>query len=316
MSDDWKLVGLVAALLFSVVGIFYISNLSDRQSEQLLFASLKGSIYEPNEQVSLFGTCRDADDNPINATATLSVWYPDGSPAILNYSMAQFELGHYLYTASMDTVNGTYLTMMRCQYQGMEALAYGEWQNPLWVRRIAMIQNSTAGLQESVDGNFNITFAYLNYLNSSIGNASSSIEGNLSAMDILIRGIAKTIGACVDCNLTYHDYYRTPVVYYKNIHIYAKVYNEFGRDVTEVTRCNITTNLWGTENMTYQDSLYYLDDEDDYKSNSIPKQCPAVEKTKAGELVEPLCPRMYYGRKVDQVADLNWTISCEWLNTE
>ena len=315
MNDDKKIILFFTIALIAVIGIFTIlslpvdnsvTSLSVKKSIKLV-AELKGSIYESGELISLFGTCEDADRNPINASGLLTAYYPNGSVLFSNTTMSQFELGKYLYSAPMNSVQGTYLTAFECQYFGASAWAYGEWQNPAWVARLAFIQNQT----DQIESNFNITFDYLNQINSSFINLTTELGVNSSA---ILIGIAKTLGACKDCNLTYIAYYREPIKYYKNWHLYVNVFNEYGRDVTDVVNCNVTTNFWGTENLTYQSGLtLYQDDDIDDVSNSIPKACPNVEKSKAGEVVEPLCPRMYFGRKVAQRGYLDFNVTCDWL---
>ena len=325
MENNTKLTIFSLLIVVLIAGTVLINSLPDKAQEIIykeLVADVKGSIYESGETISLFGTCRDADLNYINATALLTTYYPNASIMFSNTSMSQFEQGKYLYSSPMSSVQGTYLTMMECVYQGQSAFAYGEWQNPYWVARLAVIQNltnSTAinleNLTLDVDLGFNISYDYFEQINTTINNldiGNVTLGGNYSA---ILIGIAKTIGACVECTLTTEEYYRTPLKYWKNWHIYAKVYNEFGKDVTDVVECNITTDRWGTEEMTYQDTtIVGFDDSNDDNSNGIPKKCTSSTISKNGVEVEPTCPRFYYGHKVDFKGDLNWNITCDWLS--
>jgi len=324
MNENVKIILFFSIALVAVVGIaaIFIQGNSVSYEEFTLVANLKGSIYESGEMISLFGTCEDADRNSINATGLLTAYYPNGTIMFQDTPMSQFELGKYLYSAPMSSVQGTYLTAFECQYFGESAWAYGEWQNPYWVARLATIQNLTENFDVNLtpiefllNDSFNITFNYLEQINTTINNYTGfELIGNSSA---ILIGIAKTVGACKDCNLTYIAYYREPIKFYNNWHLYAKVYNEYGRDVTEVVNCNVTTNFWGTENMIYQSgNTYYTDDIGDDISNSIPKKCPNNEKTKAGDIVEPLCPRLYYGHKIDQRGTLAFNVTCDWLFQE
>jgi hypothetical protein len=117
-----------------------------------LKAMLKGSIYETGENMTVFGACFDGygyliQDPTLNAT--LSSWYPNGTiweqdapmTAVLNSTAGT--TGKWLYTVNMGAQMGTYLTEITCRYLGDTANAYGEWQNPDWVKRIATAQNES-----------------------------------------------------------------------------------------------------------------------------------------------------------------------------
>jgi hypothetical protein len=118
---------------------------TDVIQEKQLSAMVKGSIYETGEFVSVYGTC--LDEGQIgwpNSTATLSARYPNGSILFDDVSMTELQTGYFLYTGSMDAVQGTYLTEFRCYTsQGHVARAFGEWQNPMWVLHISQANNAT-----------------------------------------------------------------------------------------------------------------------------------------------------------------------------
>lgn len=117
--------------------------------KQSLKALVKGSVYETGEQVSVFGTCLDADDMPLPGTyAVLSSWYPNGTAFFANVSMTEIQTSYFVYTGTMNAVQGTYLTELTCHLNGsdMVARAFGEWQNPVWVSRIASTQGAVANL--------------------------------------------------------------------------------------------------------------------------------------------------------------------------
>jgi hypothetical protein len=124
-----------------------------------LKAMVKGSIYETGDLVTVFGTCvTDVDEGYPNSTGTLSAWYPNGTVMFSNVTMqntwdgVNYQEGYFLYTAPMDPVPGTYLTEFQCsvpEYVGV-AKAWGEWQNPLWVRRIGEIQDTVNVTQQQI----------------------------------------------------------------------------------------------------------------------------------------------------------------------
>jgi hypothetical protein len=76
-----------------------------------------------------------------------------------------------------DTI-GTYLTEMRCTYGSEYALAFGEWQNPEWVKRIGDTQasvNTTMNLLSNFSNNFTV-------FQNSTANSFSTIMSSLSGL--------------------------------------------------------------------------------------------------------------------------------------
>ena len=117
--------------------------------EQKLFAMLKGSIYETGEYVSVFGTCLDQYDRGyVGSWATMSSWYPNGTVLFSDVNMSEIQTGYFVYQGTMNAVQGTYLTELQCHVPGTGdvAKAFGEWQNPYWVKRISLLNDSLAGL--------------------------------------------------------------------------------------------------------------------------------------------------------------------------
>lgn len=154
---------------------------------QLLKALVKGSIYESGEAVSVFGTCLNASDLPLDTGtyATLNSWYPNGTLFFDNISMGEIQPGYYLYTGFMEAVQGTYLTEMICHVNGSDeiAKAWGEWQNPAWVARLSNMTDMLTDISSEI-GNITI----------SIGNLSENITNqfiqtwqNQNQTDILIN---------------------------------------------------------------------------------------------------------------------------------
>jgi hypothetical protein len=156
--------------------------------ERLLEAKVKGSIYEAGEIVSVFGTCLDAYDLPfINETtnasltnATFSAWYPNGTQFIYETDVVELlEPGHYLYTAPMAAVEGTYLTRLKCSLEDQFAYAWGEWQNPRWVGKINETINQVNGTQALI----NQTFTNLSNQITIVGNiANNTVDRNDSLL--------------------------------------------------------------------------------------------------------------------------------------
>lgn len=161
---------------------FYVGASSDLtgMQQQSLFANVKGSIYETGEMMSVFGTCLSDDQQPLsNTSAYLSAWYPNGTSFVINQTMQEIQPGYFLYRAPMVSVQGTYLTEMDCfATPPLFAAAWGEWQNPYWVSRLAGLNDTLSNLSMqlgdlSVDMNnsFAITWDLLNGINTTINSS-------------------------------------------------------------------------------------------------------------------------------------------------
>jgi len=162
-----------------------------------LKAMLKGSIYETGEQMTVFGACFDGygyliEDPTLNAT--LSSWYANGTAwetsqymtAVLNSTGGS--TGRWRYQVNMPNVSGTYLTEITCMYQGDTATAYGEWQNPDWVKRIKDTQDSLANYT-------NISSQYYNNLSNQILNFSNQVQNNFSQIILQLSNLTVNGGS-------------------------------------------------------------------------------------------------------------------------
>jgi hypothetical protein len=168
----------------------------------ILQALVKGSIYETGETVSVFGTCLDGDDNPVSTSnATLSSWYPNGTVHLSNQSMTTIQDGYFLWTGPMAAVQGTYLTELTCtdSATGAVARAFGEWQNPYWVHKIDVINQSLSNLTVDVN-NSDVLAAIANLsqnITITIGNLEVDMNESFEITWDKIESVNQTI------NITY-----------------------------------------------------------------------------------------------------------------
>jgi hypothetical protein len=102
----------------------------------------------------------------------------------------------------MDVIGGTYLTEMTCYGFNQTAKAYGEWQNPVWVNRIATVLDFVNAsslvlidINNTVIG-INATTAQIAAMlaNLSINISGSNITVNLSAVLDAIASLSLQIG--------------------------------------------------------------------------------------------------------------------------
>jgi len=164
-----------------------------------LKAMVKGSIYETGENMTVFGACFDGDSYLLpEANATFTAWYPNGTivtgpNATMDMITEGFEgynltngTGRWKIHVTMGSTIGTYLTEMRCEYQGEWAVAYGEWQNPEWVRRIGETQlsvNNTYSLLQNVSNNLDVFINDTSNNFTQVLTAISAVSGNSSLSD-------------------------------------------------------------------------------------------------------------------------------------
>jgi hypothetical protein len=174
------------------------SSLSESKTSRLR-AEVKGSIYENGSNMTVFGACYDGSNYLLPAaTTSFTAWYPDGSfmtgpNASMDKIYADYDhptgnstnnpngTGRWKIHVTMGDTIGTYLTELRCEYQGDTAIAFGEWQNPEWVKRIADTQttvneigNNTNTLLLNLSQYQNATQANFNSIISSLNNLTNS----------------------------------------------------------------------------------------------------------------------------------------------
>lgn len=257
--------------------------------ERLLEAKVKGSIYESGEIVSVFGTCLDAYDLPFlnettNATltnASFSAWYPNGTQFIFETSIPELlEPGHYLYTAPMVDVEGTYLTRLKCSLGDQFAYAWGEWQNPRWVGKINETINQVNGTQALI----NQTFTNLSQQITVIGEiANNSVDRNDSLLyemllNITLYGVP-TSGSTGDLNWT--EEFESP-----RFHLPWTINVTVMRGSTQVgaadARCFINTT-----------------------------NAPPTENAQMEPIGTSLNPKFTYTEEVKKLREFDWDVWCE-----
>lgn len=143
-------------------------------NESKLRAIVKGSIYETGSNMTVFGACFDGDGVLFPPAETFfTSWYPNGTihvgPDEPMFGVYEDSDGFHpngtgrwgIHVTMGDTI-GTYLTEMRCEYDGDFAIAFGEWQNPEWVVRIRETQEQ---LNETYEFLGNVSTNLINFEN-------------------------------------------------------------------------------------------------------------------------------------------------------
>lgn len=224
MNKEESILGVTLVfLLVFTAGIWILMGTESVFSEsRSLNAMLKGSIYETGEYMSVFGTCSDSNDIPIeNATALFSAWYPNGTNYLINQSMTEISTGYFVWQGAMTVVEGTYLTRLECIAFNQSAFAFGEWQNPVWVNRIAEIQNDTnttlsllyglngtlVSINASINTNLNTTYSYLENLTNLTSSGFNSTYQNITYV------IQNTTGNAANTNSLINQSFNTNSTY-------------------------------------------------------------------------------------------------------
>jgi hypothetical protein len=279
--------------------------------ENMLKALVKGSIYESGEAVSVFGTCLNASDEPyLGSYANMSAWYPNGSVLFVDVPMQEIQPGYFLYTGSMNAVQGTYLTGLTCHVNDSAeiARAFGEWQNPFWVQRIGLL-NETLGeigetlgnitisigdLRVNMTESFEITWDKLDSINATI----NATFVNLTNQLIYVAGVAN---ASVDRN----DSLIVLLLY----NLTGIVTPPASGDPVNHTEVADTPVYWRTWNIVVQaidpdtgDHLQYPDVQCDISSD-LPT---------AVEAMTPYGSKFRHSIFINRFGDFNWDVDCYW----
>jgi len=151
-------------------------------------AMLKGSIYESGESMTVYGACFDGFGYLIpGSNATFSSWYPNGTQWHNESAMASVDSsGRFNIQLTMGDTYGTYLTEITCWYEGDYAMAFGEWQNPDWVKRIKDTQDLVINLT-------NLTSVQYANISAAINNFRNEVQVNFSQVLNAIANIDITM---------------------------------------------------------------------------------------------------------------------------
>lgn len=197
-----------------------------------LKAMVKGSIYETGEEMTVYGACFRGDGTLLPAaTATFSSWYSNGTQWQSDAAMTSINnSGRWLIHVNMSPVSGTYLTQIKCSLGGQTAIAFGEWQNPNWVARIAtindyvvLINSTTVSIENKVDAlsaqlNANVTTIlleisnlsmnltnYYNDITNQISNFSADVQANFSTVINKLNELNASVGGLSPQMETEHE---------------------------------------------------------------------------------------------------------------
>ena len=270
----------------------------------ILEIEVLGSIYESGELVSVFVTCLDGNQRPVpNVEAQLSAWYPNGTIDFYGFQMQEIQPSYFLYTGPMNSVQGTYLTQATCYIPNttIEAIAFGEWQNPFWVSRInqtqAAVQNVTiqiGALETTIEDGFQITWDSLDKINATMNNFT-----------IVLGEVAAIANASVDRN----DSYLAQLL----LNINQSIAN-IGVPGSSGTLVNWTEQadqpffweIWNIRVDTYSPTTG--------KRVFYPDVGCSITTTLAGGPIpmNPIGNQFRYSEFINQVGTFNWNVSCSY----
>jgi hypothetical protein len=225
--------------------------------ERKIKAIVKGSIYETGENMTVFGACFDGDGYLLeDSTANFDAWYPNGTsmmpttpmiPILSNQSDPNSTTGRFRIHVTMTDTIGTYLTQFNCTIDTPGpnddyAIAFGEWQNPLWVKRIGDTQQEVLNISSIVELNgdqlTNISTQLTNFSNdvsdnfTTVLNTINSLSVNSSAdtgdqfneLRELVHAISTSFWVIDESNPTYslssgtHNYAAVDMLSPSNVH--------------------------------------------------------------------------------------------------
>jgi hypothetical protein len=213
--------GIFLVALLSVVVVFALMNtvMSDKgkfygdqpvefsatkefsTNKDVVQAVLKGSIYETGSNMTVFGACLDGKGYLLpSADANFTAWYPNGTIMMQNQPMTRVmdggnATGRWLIHVTMGDTIGTYFTQIRCDYKNEYAIAFGEWQNPEWVKKIGDTYTTLLGVNATVGS----IYATLQGVSVDLNDFRNDVSSNFSQMLFLLQSINGT-------NVTMTDY--------------------------------------------------------------------------------------------------------------
>lgn len=83
--------------------------------EDIITVSLRGSLYEKNENITIYAGVYNSTNKVVNSSCKLSIYYPNTTIWVNNNDMTQFEIGKHNYSAvAPSNVYGTYFISVNC----------------------------------------------------------------------------------------------------------------------------------------------------------------------------------------------------------
>lgn len=185
-----------------------VKQIAEQSSDATqLRAMIKGSIYETGSNMTVFGACFDGNGYLLpEADATFTAWYPNGTLHTgPNQTMGAIYddydgyhpngTGRWKVHVTMGSTIGTYLTEIRCEYDGEWAVAFGEWQNPEWVQRISATQDLLVNVSLSLEEFRNDTNENFSQVLDAIGGITVGVGGDMSLVQDQVRELRDMVRA-------------------------------------------------------------------------------------------------------------------------
>ena len=118
-------------------------QLIETPTQNIVNAKVFGTIYEDRDNATIWGTCSNSENKPLDSNATIIVYYPNSSILVNRSNMSIVDTGRFNLTVELASTRGNYLIMLNCSDGNNHAVAYAEFQNPNWVNKI---QNIVSGV--------------------------------------------------------------------------------------------------------------------------------------------------------------------------
>ena len=114
-------------------------------------ARVFGTIYEDRDNASIFGTCSNSENKPLESNASITIYNPNSSILVNQTNMSRIDTGIFNLTVGLSTTRGNYLVMLNCSEGSNYAIAYAEFQNPNWVNKLQSILDNIGTTLTSVN---------------------------------------------------------------------------------------------------------------------------------------------------------------------
>ncbi len=116
-------------------------ELINTPSQNILNAKVFGTIYEDRDNATIWGTCSNSENKPLESNASITIYNPNSSMLVNQTNMTKVNTGIFNLSVGLTATRGNYLVMLNCSTATDYAVAYAEFQNPSWVNKLQTILN-------------------------------------------------------------------------------------------------------------------------------------------------------------------------------
>lgn len=208
-----------------------------------------GTIYEIEDNMTVYGWCLNYNNTPLKSNATLTIYNRDNSTWLDSTQMDYMSgIGKFYYNAIAPNVTGNYLIEFNCtrESDGAWGVAYSEIEVPQVLQNLKNITaNCTGGSCNLTDVN-DLLNQLINY-SRQINHTTYAIYNYTDDINETVHNLFVLMGAdelSWSTNVYGDKVYGNTILFETDVRYYIDIDN---------VRCNITTTFWGQDKMNLND---------------------------------------------------------------